>query len=503
MSVPATMPNLPQPSSTAVQLGLPNLPGASLPNVVSGPPSAQSLMQQQVLNSQSDLNRLRSQGDVYQRIAHPIDPSTGQPTTSAPSLLRRLGGILGQVGDTVYSSYLPGAAALTPGTTANNLHLQRLDQANINAGLESQNEAARTAEEQALADFTQQRPDIEQSKLDMKQSLAQGKLTEMFAGMGRKVTGWDENGIPITEIDYDSPQFALEQAKAAMHQSITEKNNLQAEIQAKHYIPGTEEYNQWRQKMDQVDKRLQMSLVSLGNAQQRLQLRKNDQQANFYGLGPDGKALPNAPLFQDDAGNITVGGLKGAKTAITQQGNAVGYRDLGGSIAHAKAAIAALHASGDDLSDPLIVEAMSNPTSTIGKVINGKLVKGNLSDAQVSAIGALNQLREQAGLLRAATKGTASEGATERVLETIPTAGDNAATANNKFAEMEGVYNRLTPGVVTIGGGLSVGGKGGKQGNRAARVSAGVPEGATHIAPASDGKDHYINAQGKDLGIVP
>jgi hypothetical protein len=150
---------------------------------------------------------------------------------------------------------------------------------------------------------------------------------------------------------------------------------------------------------------------------------------------------------------------------------------------------------------------MSNPTSTIGKVINGKLVKGNLSDAQVSAIGALNQLREQAGLLRAATKGSAYEAATQRVLETIPTAGDNAATANNKFAEMEGVYNRLTPGVVTIGGGLSVGGKGGKQGNRAARVPAkvpaGVPEGATHIAPASDGKDHYINAQGKDLGIVP
>ena len=449
-------------------------------------------MQQSVLKNQSDLARLQAQQSPYQRIVHPIDPDTGQPNDH-PSLLRRIGGIAAGIGDAAASAYLPRVAPYIPGTTANRLMLMNQDQGRINSGLQNE-------QTQALADYTQQRPDIEQSKIDQRQTAVQERVAQAAAAKGQKVS-WDANGLPTFEDDHNSQAFMDNQALAAMHQSTADKNKLNAEIQQNHYIPGTEEYNQWKQKMDQVDKRLGIAMSSLGLHAQGLQLRRNDQQANFYGLGPDGNPLPNAPQYQDDAGNVTVGGLKGAKTAIGQQGAAVGYRDLGGSIAHAKAAIQALHATGADLSDPLIVAAMSDPNSTIGKVVNGKLVKGNLSDAQVQAIGALNQLREQAGLLRAATKGTASEGATARVLDTIPTAGDNAATANNKFAEMEGVYNRLTPGVVTIGGGLSVGGKGGRLPHP--QTASSAPAGATHIAPGSDGKNHYTNAQGVDLGVAP
>lgn len=44
-------------------------------------------------------------------------------------------------------------------------------------------------------------------------------------------------------------------------------------------------------------------------------------------------------------------------------------------------------------------------------------------------------------------------------------------------------------------------GPGGVQTN--ALPAGGPPAGATHIAPGSDGKNHYTNAQGQDLGVAP
>ncbi len=137
----------------------------------------------------------------------------------------------------------------------------------------------------------------------------------------------------------------------------------------------------------------------------------------------------------------STGGLKGAKTAITQQGKVGQFRDLEGSVTHAQTALEALHNSGSALSDAKMVAAMSDPHSTIGQYVNGQLVRGNLNDQQVQALGALNQLRERIGILRSTTGGTAAEAQAQRMLETLPTAGDSPAIVRNKLKEINGVLS--------------------------------------------------------------
>jgi hypothetical protein len=251
-----------------------------------------------------------------------------------------------------------------------------------------------------------------------------------------------------------------------MHQATADKSQIMADIQKNHYIPGTPEWTEAQKKLQQVETKLQIAMGSLGLRAQSIQLRRNDQNANFYGMGPDGNPLPNAPQFQDDAGNVTTGGLKGAKTAVTQQGKVGQFKDLQGSVTHTQDALESLHRSGGALSDAQMVAAMSDPHSSIGKYVNGQLVRGNLNDQQIQALGALNQLREQIGILRSTTGGTAAEAQAQRMLETLPAPGDSPAIVRNKLHEINGVLSRLTPSVPTIAGGLSIGGKGGHGGGK-------------------------------------
>jgi hypothetical protein len=113
-------------------------------------------------------------------------------------------------------------------------------------------------------------------------------------------------------------------------------------------------------------------------------------------------------------------------------------------------------AEGGSLSDPQIVAAMNDPTSLIGKVVNGKLVQGGLSPTAISAINAVRQLHEQAGILRSTTGGTSSEAGAQRILDVVPTAGDANAMALSKLNEQEQVLGRLSPGQTHVHGGVSV-----------------------------------------------
>jgi hypothetical protein len=452
---------------------VPVLPSAPGPIVTKMPDAAIANTRADLLGHQQELARLNDTGSGISQIKNPF--------------LRTLA----KIGDTAESIIAPRAAAFTPGTEMNHQRLLNQETGRIGNDLGQQYQQAQTEQEGALTDYTRQRPDIARAGLQQKVQTAREKYTADLRKRGINVTGYDEDtGLPTTEDDPDTMAYHQAAAETFIHEANAQKAKVLADIAKNKYLPGTPEYEREMETIHRLERQQQIALASVGLRAQSVQLRRNDQNANFYGLGPDGNPLPNAPQFEDDEGNVTTGGLKGASTAIKAQGKAGQFKDLGGSIQHAYESLEALHNNGGDLSDPRVVAAMSDPNSMIGKVLNGKIVKGGLSDQQVKAIGALNQLREQAGILRQSTGGTAAEAQAQRILETIPTAGDTRATARNKFDELNAVYGRLAPSVVTTAGGLSVGGRGGRTGGGTGTVMMQAPDGSKQSVPA-DQVDHY------------
>jgi hypothetical protein len=208
---------------------------------------------------------------------------------------------------------------------------------------------------------------------------------------------------------------------------------------------------------------------SLGLRAKGLQLRQNNQNADFYGVGPDGSPLPGTPQITDDQGNVTNLGRRNANTAIRQQGKVVTFNDLSGSVTHLRDAIKAYEATGGDLSDATLAAAAADPNSTVGKIIQGKLVTGGLSKEAINLLNAQRQTMEQAGILRSTTGGTSSEAGAQRILEVVPKFGsDTNASAYNKLNQQEEVLRRLAPGQVGVTGGAGVkhrGGGGPKEGD--------------------------------------
>lgn len=426
----------------------------------------------------------RSGSGIHQ-IFHPTDDN-GNPTGQQPGFLRKLGGVAATIGDTALRVVAPRVEQMIPGGEGNYLYRVNQDRANLGNEQANNKSDADLAQEKALTAYTSARPDIEQSKIDQRQTAVQERVGQAAAARGQLVK-WDESGIPTFTDDPTSQAFADHQALNAMHQATADKAKVTSEIAQNHYIPGTPEWSEAQKKIQQADTRLRIAMGRLTNQTVGLGLRENDQRANFYGMGPDGQALPNAPQYVADDGSVTTGGLKGAGLAV-KQNSAVGqFRDLGGSIQRMGGYLSALHSSGSDLSDPRVVDALQEAGShqgTISTVLHSKLVKSGLTPEQVNAIAGLASFQEQLGTLRAAAKGTSSEAQTERMIAAAPTAGDTQDLANRKMVELQATYDRLSPSVSTIAGGASLNGKGGKQ---QIRLGGGAPaEGATKLNSAGD-----------------
>jgi hypothetical protein len=425
-----------------------------------------------IIGHQDELQRLNDSGSGISQIHNPF--------------LRGLA----RVGNVAESIIAPRAAAFTPGTEENHQRLLGQEQGYLGKELGNEYKQAQTGQEEALTDYTKARPEIEQSKIEQRQLAVRDRVAQAAASRGQLVT-WDNEGVPAFSDDHESQAFKDHQALSAMHQATADKSAVMADIQKNHYIPGTPEWTEAQKKLQQVDQRLKVAMGSLGLRAQGLELRRNDQNANFYGMGPDGNPLPNAPQFQDDEGNVTTGGLKGAKTAITQQSNVGQFKDLAGSIKRTGDYLDALHKSGASLNDVRVIDALHGAEGgVLSTALRSKLVKSGLSTEQVNAIAGLASFREQLGTLRAAAKGTSAEAQTQRMLEAAPTAGDTPELANRKMIELQATYDRLAPSISTIGGGMSLGGRGGRHAGGSGTVMMQAPDGSKQPVP-SDQVDHY------------
>jgi hypothetical protein len=441
----------PMPSLSPLQM----LPVPSAPNVQQIDPAIQAT-RTRLLGDQAEYQRKLDTGSGISQIKNPF--------------LRTLA----RIGDTAERIILPGAEAVTAGTEGNHQRLLHQDQARIGNDLSDQYSQAKTGEEQALTNYTLQRPAIARAGLEQKVQTAREKYTSDLRKHGINVTGFDEDtGLPTTEDDPDTMAYHKAAAENMIHAANAEKSTILANIAKNKYVPGTPEYELEMTKVHQKDKQIAIAMGALGLRSQGLELRRENQQANLYGTDMQGNAIPGAPQLEGEDGNLQTVGLRAGNLAVKQQGKVTSFNDLQGSAQHTRQAIEALHASGADLSDPNIVMAMSDPTTIAGKVINGKFVKANLTPQQVQAIGAINQLREQIGIMRATTGGPAAEAQAQRMLSALPEAGDSRSTAINKLNELGGVLDRLRPGAVHVAGGAKVSGQPGSTPAKETKVYQG------------------------------
>lgn len=399
----------------------------------------------QLQTDQSNRNRLINSGDGVSQISNPL-----------------LRGIA-RAADIAGTVFAPNLARAIPGTM---LHHNMLvnqatqnvaqDQAQQQAVANTAQTEAKTAGDNATTAYETQKPILEQNKIDATKLTNHAKFGQLAAKAGQTMQIDPVTGEATFADDPNSQAYKDRIALAGMHQATAEKDAIMGEIAQNKYQPGTQEYNDAQRRLDQVDKRLRVSMAGLGLRAQGLQLRQQNTNASLYGTDMDGNPLPGAAQISDNAGNLTTVGSKNAGHAISQQKSVGSFNDLSGSVTNARQAIQDLDKEGGSLSDPEIVAAMSDPTSIIGKVVNGKLVKGNLSDTQIKAVNAVRQLHEQAGILRSTTGGTSSEAGAQRILDVVPGAGDATKEALNKLDEQEKVLGRLSVGQTHVSGGLNV-----------------------------------------------
>lgn len=424
-------------------------------------------------------NRLAADQSSY---ANKLDSGSGISQIHSP-ILRGLA----RIGDTAERIILPRAEQFTPGTEGNHERLLSMDSGRIGQDIKNLGDQARTQQEQALTDYTLQRPQIEQSKIDQRERAVQERVGQAAAARGQKVA-WGEDGLPSFEDDHDSQAFKDHQALSAMHEATATKSQIMADIQKNHYIPGTPEWAEAQKKLAQVDQRLQVAYGSLGLRAKGLALREQNQDATLYGTDAQGNPLPGSAQITGENGNTTTIGSKFAPTAIKQQNKVNTFNDLTGSVSHLRDAIKAYEAEGGDMSDSRLAAAAADPQSTVGKVIQGKLITGGLSPAAISLLNAQRQTMEQAGILRSTTGGTSSEAGAQRILDVVPKFGsDTNRTAYDKLLQQEEVLKRLAPGQTHVTGGVSVHHPGG---NKDDTVTMQAPDGSKQSVPRSQ-VDHY------------
>ena len=199
-----------------------------------------------------------------------------------------------------------------------------------------------------------------------------------------------------------------------------------------------------------------LARAGLGQRQQGLNLRQQMTEASLYGLDMHGQALPGSAQIDDGTGGLTTVGSRFAPVAVKQQKTVATFNDLQGSVRNLRSAIQQYQIEGGNVNDAKLAAAAADPASTVGKVIQGKLITGGLTPTQLRVLNAQRQTVEQAGILRSTTGGTNSEQGAQRILETVPQLGrDSNESSFSKLDEQEQVLGRLISGQTGVHGGVS------------------------------------------------
>ena len=193
-------------------------------------------------------------------------------------------------------------------------------------------------------------------------------------------------------------------------------------------------------------------------------------------------------------GSIATGAMN--KTALIE--------DIRGGAEQVRQSINGLSDDEFSMKDrALIAGALKSrdPRSAVTQLIGGQF-KGALSDKQQEYLINQANLVENAMAMRSVLgAGQGSEDLRQAIVNTIP----GATTPNRKYAiqqldTFEKTLSRLERGIPNVP--LRPNTAGAAPSGGTPKV-AKAPNGAVGIAPGSDGKNHYHDAKGNDLGVAP
>lgn len=420
-----------QRAQAAQVAGLP-APVIAMPNFGGGPPavSAPSLHPtaiSPVLTDQDNLNALRSSPTGVSQIHNPF--------------LR----VPAEVGDALFSRLIPGLASAVPGTTARHDLLVHQAENRLAFDQKQAQEQAQQAQTEANTNYLEQRPEIEQNKLDQKNDAAHEKNVVALAKNGQK---YDENGQII-----DDPTSEAYQSRKVMDDVRQSQQDVrQAELELKQAAadPNSPQYKLAVAK-------LEVSRANAAAAGTRAQAYMGNYLKGAYNTGLHGDVLPGAPQITDDAGNVTTVGATNAPQAVKAQANAAQFGDVGGALDNLEAKARALVASGGRLNSPGVVYALQHAGSGTPSQILQSLDKANLTPQERDYVISNLAAHENVQALRKSAGGTATDTAVAKLDALLP----NGSTPDidyllNQTGQIRQTAARLGKGVTTVKGGLKV-----------------------------------------------
>lgn len=323
------------------------------------------------------------------------------------------------------------------------------------------------------------------------------KTQALFAKLGMRPET-DEHGDITFVPDENSPVYKQMQQKEETLQAQADYTRAGVELRAAQTALANSKNDPNSPAYKQAQQRLAVAQQNANAAGQRAQAYMGRYMQSAYNLGLDGSILPGATQIADDNGSQTVVGTGNASLATKAQSNAAQFNDVHGALDTVENAAKALVAKGGKLNSPGVAAALAQPEGTLGQWLQGEGVKANLSTEERNYVQAVAQAHENIQALRKSAGGTATDSAVAKLDSMIP----NASTPDLNYllgqtGQIRATAERLGKGVSTAKGGLTVRG----QNPMVPPSKGGVPAGATHTAPGSDGKMHYTDGK-NDLGVV-
>jgi hypothetical protein len=379
----------------------------------------------------------------------------------------KIGHVFSKIGGGLADTFLPG---VVPGTstyrhdTENNI----AHELNSTIGEESQ-----SALHGATTEYTEQKPEIEKTRLQQQNNIASSKNASVLEKAGYKQ---DDDGT-IVPMDYDemSPaqqsSYDLKNAQRQLAVTTMGLRDAQTDFEKMRGDPNSVQNQQIAQRL-QVAKQAQDRMTGMmGAMQERADAQMINAKAGAYGVGMDNQPLPGAMLTEQGQpvgshfqANVRPTGTQRAKGNMAESADQQ-INDMKGII--------------DKRSD------IFGPAA--GRTTDFTVWLGSQDpDAQ-----RFRAARTIAGDHLAGTFGGRSEAALSALDSAIGHFKDNPkAVAAGLDQLQEANHLFLKAGKVhTVGG------------NNSESAPQGVPKGATHTVPGSDGKMHYTDGK-NDLGVV-
>jgi hypothetical protein len=438
--------------------GMPSLPMPTQPSITVDPHMA--------TNSSDPLfNRgANASSDLADRLSRSQLSGLSKPTTT----LGKIGHVAANIGNVLGDIFAPSTMALIPGTGLNNQVMENRDRADINDVSQLQTAEAGRKQTEANTDYLQQKPEIEQTKITVRQQTAKAKTIEAAAKNGQKPVLDEDGNISGFEDDPDLLAHAATQAQI-------ELRNAQTDLAASKNDPSSPAYAQ-------AERRIAVARANAIAAQTRANAYMGNYKMHAEGVGLDNQPLNGIGMLDGTSVGTSVQGQVSKTIAAQSQ-----FKDVNQGIQHTTGALQALAQEGGSLNDSAVVAALQDPTHTATEWAQGK-VNSTLTPNERDAVVAIKAMRERILAMRKASGGTASEGQVHRMLALLPgPQTPDLDTAMRQLKEVQAQADVLGSGIPQI--------------HRNSSASSVPPSGATHIVKGSDGKEHYTDGK-RDLGVV-